>query len=105
MIHKILLLKEFKIVVIINLRRNIMNHSWKKIVKYSFPFTIIGVVEILIVMIDFMWSKIFIDVVQAISAILFVFYNLLLLVVIFVSFIFSYYINITLIFLVATYII
>lgn len=55
-----------------------MNHSWKKIVKYSFPFTIIGVVEILIVMIDLMWSKIFIDDVQAISAIRIVFSYLLL---------------------------
>ena len=55
-----------------------MNHSWKKIVKYSLPFTIIGVVEILIVMIDLMWSKIFIDDVQAISAIRIVFSYLLL---------------------------
>src|SRR5699024_5774854 len=78
MIHKILLLKKFKIVVIINLRRNIMNNFWNKIVKYYLPFTIIRVVEILIVMIDRIWSKIFIDDVQAISAIRIVFSYLLL---------------------------
>ncbi|QIH77395.1 hypothetical protein GTN30_01760 [Macrococcoides canis] len=55
-----------------------MNNSWNKIIKYSLPFTIIGMVEILIVMIDIMWSKVFINDIQAISAIRIVFSYLLL---------------------------
>ncbi len=50
---------------VINLKEN---NTWKTLIKYSLPLTLIGVINIFITLVDFLWVYIFVKDIQAFSA-------------------------------------
>lgn len=49
----------------INLKES---NTWKTLIKYSLPLTVIGVINILIALVDFLWVYVFVKDIQAFSA-------------------------------------